>query len=79
MDGARKGAVCSFRGMLQLRISNVSVCVTISCVQAVLAGGKVYAVDRIDVPHTPEPPGVPVTLPSLMWSEITVQVRTATQ
>jgi hypothetical protein len=51
---------------------------TCVCLQAVLAGGKVYAVDRIDVTHTSEPPGVPVTLPSLMWSEITVQVRTVT-
>jgi hypothetical protein len=34
----------------------------------------VYTVDRIDVSHTPEPPGTPVTLPSLMWSEVAVQV-----
>jgi len=43
--------------------------------QAVVSAGKVYTVDRIDVTHTPEPPGVPVTLPSLMWTEVAVQVR----
>lgn len=57
-----------------LAATNLSVVVCL-VVQAVLAGGKVYAVDRIDVTSTPEPPGVPVTLPSLMWSEVSVQVR----
>jgi hypothetical protein len=46
-----------------------------SALQAVLSGGRVFTVDRIDVAHTPEPPATPIILPSLMWSETAVQVR----
>jgi hypothetical protein len=35
----------------------------------------VYTVDRIDVADTPTPPLAPVVMPSLMWTEISVQVR----
>lgn len=50
----------------------------LTCLQAVLSGGQVYAVDRMDVTRTPDPPATPVTLPSLMWSEVAVQVRVIT-
>jgi hypothetical protein len=46
-----------------------------SALQALLSGGRVFTVDRIDVAHTPEPPATPIILPSLMWSETAVQVR----
>lgn len=45
------------------------------CLQAVLSGGKVYTVDRLDVTDSSLlPPLAPVTMPSLMWTEIQVTV-----
>jgi hypothetical protein len=44
------------------------------CLQAVLSGGKVYTVDRIDVAEQAKPPLAPAVMPSLMWTEISVQV-----
>jgi hypothetical protein len=46
----------------------------LDALQAVLAGGKVYTVDRVDVAEQPKPPLVPVAMPSLMWTEISVHV-----
>jgi hypothetical protein len=45
------------------------------CLQAVLSGGKVYTVDRIDVAEQLRPPLAAVVMPSLMWTEISAQVR----
>ncbi|KAF6266322.1 hypothetical protein COO60DRAFT_446960 [Scenedesmus sp. NREL 46B-D3] len=40
---------------------------------AVLSAGKVYTVDRVDVADTAVPPLAAVVMPSLMWTEISVQ------
>ncbi|WIA35755.1 hypothetical protein OEZ86_004151 [Tetradesmus obliquus] len=42
---------------------------------AVLSGGKVYTVDRIDVADPPRLPLAAVVMPSLMWTEVSVQAN----